>query len=89
MTSAECTAYRPHADQIVRSGLDRSARARHYSTESKRFDCVALLFADADLHRRNEPKKRFGTALTSGRNVGHRTGDVSLAPRLIAEGSHV
>jgi hypothetical protein len=27
--------------------------------------------------------------LASGRNVGHRKGDVSLAPRLIAEGSHV
>ena len=48
-----------------------------------------LLSADADFHRRSELKKRFGTALASGRNVGHRTGDVSLAPRLIAEGSHV
>ena len=89
MTSTECTAYRPYADQIVRSGLDRFARPRHYSTESKRFDCVAFLSADADFHRCSELKKRFGTALASGRNVGHRKGDVSLAPRLIAEGSHV
>ena len=44
---------------------------------------------DADVRGCSGLKKRFGTALESGPNVDRRTGDASLAPRLIAEGSHV
>ncbi len=89
MSSDQGSACQPHADGRVLLGLDGSRNCAHSSRESKGSGLSARALFRATLMKTGSPSKRFGAVMHTRRIAGDRTGDVSLAPKLIAEGKNV
>ncbi len=89
MSSDQGSACQPHADGCVLLGLDGSRDCAHSSKESKGFGLSTRALLSATLRKTGSPNKRFGAMMHTRRIAGDRTGEVSLAPKLIAEGKNV
>ncbi len=89
MTSDQCSAYKPRAEHVSHVGWTASS-LRANIQENQWAPTVRRVWLQVQpFHRRRDADIRFGPAMVSRNIVGHRTGDLSLAPKLIAEGNNV
>lgn len=89
MSSIPSRTCQPHADHRVRRGLDGSGKCAHSSRESNGSGRLPMALRSAAALVTGVANKRFGAVMHIRRIAGDRTGDVSLAPKLIAEGKNV
>lgn len=89
MTSDQCSAYRPRAEHVSHVGWTASP-LRANNQENQWAPTVRRVWLQVQpFHRRRDADRRFGLVMVSRNIAGHRTGDLSLAPKLIAEGNNV
>jgi hypothetical protein len=89
MTSDQCSAYRPRAEHLSHVGWT-ALPLRANIQENQWAPTVRRVWLQVQpFHRRRDAERRFGLAMASRNIAGRRTGDLSLAPKLIAEGNNV
>lgn len=89
MTSDQCSAYRPRAEHVSHVGWTASS-LRANNQENQWAPTVRRVRLQVQpFHRHRVARRRFGLVMVSRNIAGHRTGDLSLAPKLIAEGNNV
>ena len=89
MTSDQCNAYRPRAEHVLRAGW--TALSLHVNIQENQWAPTVrrVRLQVQPLHRHRDADRRFGPEMAFRNIAGRRTGDLSLAPKLIAEGNNV